>query len=215
MKYFIYILIVIFLNGCYSSYPLNMTKEEYMSLSVEERIKSKEKQEALDVALEIELVKNDTIKREHKNKLELQQNELVNDLYKRTNDKITVSISEGSFRSLGNDYYIPAFEVAKYEVKKIPVYEASKNKIHHFIWVTYQNIGLYLGVKPHEKYSMLDKYISSDGKYFSKVKNSLKPAIVLRNSKWRRGENSKVSFDGFYDAYNLNIYIYHQRGNLF
>lgn len=215
MKYFIYILIVIFLNGCYSSYPLNMTKEEYMSLSVEDRIKSKEKQEALDVALEIELVKNDTIKREHKNKLELQQNELVNDLYKRTNDKITVSISEGSFRSLGNDYYIPAFEVAKYEVKKIPVYEASKNKIHHFIWVTYQNIGLYLGVKPHEKYSMLDKYISSDGKYFSKVKNSLKPAIVLRNSKWRRGENSKVSFDGFYDAYNLNIYIYHQRGNLF
>jgi len=128
--------------------------------------------------------------------------------YKEIEKEIRVDISQGDFKHMKQGYIIPAFELNKYEVKKIPVYNKKYNTLHHYIWVTYQDIGLYLGIKPHKQYKNKMKYISQDVDYFNKISYFTRPVLIQKVAQWKRGSKKSVSFEGVYNAYNLSVKIY-------
>lgn len=190
MRYFIFIFIVMVLNGHANLYPFNMSKQEYYSLSGEQRLSSWEKQAALKHKIE-------TKKMKKKYKY----------VQKDYNPKLVVRISEGKFKQMKKGYYILPFELEKYEVKKIPVYHLKYNTIHHHIWVTYQDLGLYLGVKAHDVYKRKEKYISRDIGFFNKHNYSFRPSIVLINNNIRKNISKRVSFKNMYNANNLKVQV--------
>ena len=194
MKYFIFILFVIVLNGEASVYPFDMNKQQYLSLSNKEKLRSWEKYATVNDALY-----------HHKNQYE--PNNKVYDLYKTMQNKITVTITKGHFRYMKKGYYIPPFELVKYEVKRVRVYSLKNNNFHHFIWVSYQDIGLYIGIKPHKQYEIVDKYISKQSDYFNKLTYAYKPAVIVKSNRWKKGVHKKVSFKGTYNATDLNVKI--------
>lgn len=194
MRYLIFILFVMVLNVTASVYPFDMSKKEYLSLNKSEKLKNWERY----------AVVNDSLYH-HQNQYE--PNNKVYALHKDNQSKITVTISKGYFKYMKRGYYIPSFELVKYEVKKIPVYNLKNNNLHHHIWVSYQDIGLYLGIKPHKQYERKEKYISKDSDYFNKLTYSYKPALMIKNHHWRKGVNKKVSFKGTYSGTNLNVRI--------
>ena len=128
--------------------------------------------------------------------------------YKDKEKKILVQISKGDFKHMKQGYYIPSFELKKYEVKKIAVYNKKYNTLHHYIWVSYQDMGLYLGIVPHKKYKTQSKYISQDVDYFNKVSYFYRPALLLKSPQWRGGMKNNISFEGVYNAYNLSVTIH-------
>jgi len=179
MRYIIFIFIVIVLNSGASVYPFNMGKHKYLALSMQEKLSLWEEQAGLPKRLR----------------------------YKEYEKNILVDISQGDFKHMKHSYYIAPFTLAKNEVKKIPVYNKKYNTFHHYIWVTYQDTGLYLGVTPHNKYKRGNKYVSSDIDFFSKISYFNRPAIVFKNNKWRHGSKQRASFEGKYNAYNLQVRV--------
>jgi len=180
MPYSIYILILIVLNSSVFAFPFDMSAHEYYSLNQKAKLKAWEQSSNIEPRLK----------------------------YKEIEKKIRVVISKGDFRFMKQGYIIPAFELKKYEVKKVPVYNKKYNTLHHYIWVTYQDIGLYLGIKPHQQYKTLTKYNSQDVDFFNKVSYFNRAALIVKEPKWRSGSKQKVSFEGTYNAYNLDVSIY-------
>jgi len=185
-----------------------MTKKEYGSLSKKEKLESLEKQAVLDNKLEIQRIQSQMQTKKFQHELQLQQNKQVYDFYKRNKTKIVVTISGGDFKNMRRGYYIAPFELVKNEVKRISVYSLQNNNFHHYLWVTYQDLGLHIGVRPHKQYERVDKYISSNTGYFKKLSYDYKPAVIIINHYAEKIINKNISFIGPYDANNLNVSIY-------
>jgi len=182
MRYFIIIFISLVLNANCSIYPFNLNAEEYFSLTKKQKLYLWEKQAYQKSDYEDDFKENEF------------------------DNKMIVSITNGNFKHMKNRYHISTFEILKHEVKKIPVYDLQYNTVHHYIWVTYQNLGLYIGVKAHKQYRT-SSYILDNNDYFSKITYLNKPAIVLTPKYKRSVFSKKVSFIGMYNGRNLDVKI--------
>ena len=117
MKYFIYISLIVVLNGCATSYPFNMSEEQYLTLSKKQKLQSWEKQAVLNNKLKIQKMKKQMQLSKQQHELQVQQNSKIHSLENR--NKIVVNISRGDFKYMKHGYYISPFELNKYEVKKL------------------------------------------------------------------------------------------------
>ena len=208
MKYFITILIAMVLNGCALAYPLNMNEEQFLSLSQKEQMESLEKQAVLDNNLKIQRIKKQMQQKQYQHELQLQQNNQIHELYTKNRDKVAVTINDGSFKNMRRGYYIAPFELVKFEVKRVPVYSLKNNNFHHYIWVSYQDLGLYVGVKVKKQYKGIEHYISLTDQHFNKLTYAYKPAVIVIHNHWDKVINKRISFKGSFDATNLNVIVY-------
>lgn len=204
MKYLYLALLIFFFTGCISSYPLNLSKEEYQSLSIEEKIKVKKAQANLDNKLRIQRIKRDFELR----KLELKMDQELYNLYNKSDEKLIVSIKDGNFRYMKNGYYIEAFEIVKYEVKKIKVYDKKYHSFHHNIWVSFQETGLYFGIEPKYIFRNMNSYVSFNPNDFFRDSRQYLPYLISFNPSWQKSRNHIISFDSKYRANKLKVSIY-------
>lgn len=201
------LLITVFLfSGCFSSYPLNLTKEEYEPLTLEKKIQLKKQQAILDNKIKIKRIEYEKQQAKFLYEKQQKEQEKLEKLYKTNRDKILVFISNGKFSKI-NEYFIVPFEVKKFEVKKIKVFNKKTNRLSFYLWVSFQETGLYIGIEPKKFYKKLDSYVSVNNNDFFK-NLSFKPAIIPYSHKWFKNKKYIISYKSrYYKAQNLKVEI--------
>lgn len=199
--------ICILFTGCLSSYPMNLSKDEYNMLSLQEKIELKEKQAKLNNKRNIEALKNKRQKEKYEYELALQESKRVEHLYEHSTEELFVSFSHGSFKQLPKGYFIAPFSIVPYEVKKIPVYSKNSTYKQFDLWVSFQNEALYVGIKPPKSFKHLKSFVYSDMQKLI-TKSYHKPIVIPRSRKWYREYTYKISFNNQIEAKDLHITLY-------
>lgn len=208
MKHLILIIfITIFYTGCFSSYPMNLSKDEYNMLSLQERITLKEKQSKLDNERKIESLRNQRQREKYEYAIALREAEKIERLYEQNNQRLFVSFHNGVIKQRSKGYYISPFEIATYEVKKVPVYTKNSRYRQYNLWVSFQPEGFYIGVKPPKAFNHLDSFIYSNiRKLIEKSHN--KPVIIPRSRKWYKEHTYTISLHNPFNAKDLKATLY-------
>lgn len=207
MRVLLYLAIALLFSGCFSSYPMNLTKEEYEKLSLNKRVELRKEQERLNTKIYLQRLKNQKAKEQQEYKLSLKEQENLKELYKSSNSKAIVFIQNGEL--FGNkEYFIIPFEIQKFEVKKINYYDKNARYIKGSFWVSFQESGLYLAIDPKPSHKNLNSYVSYTNKDFFRNLNKTKPAIIPFSHKWYKTKIYKISFKNNYkEAKNIEVRI--------
>lgn len=206
MKNVSLLIVIFFFTGCFTSYPMNLTKEEYKLLSIEQKVKLKKQQTILDNKVQIKRIEYQKQQAKFLHEKQNREDEKLIRLTKINSEKLVIHINKGNFSNI-DDYFIVPFELRKFEVKKINVYNKRTKRIRFYLWVSFQETGLYIGVKPRKNYKNLSSYASmNNNDFFDNL--SFKPAVIPYSYKWRKNKKYEVSFTSrYYKAQNLNVQV--------
>ncbi len=205
--FYLLIILTFFLKGCFSSYPLNLSKEEYSQLNLQDKLKVKERQAKLDNQLRIQKVQKKREENKYAHELALIEKEKVERLYNKSDEKLYVSISNGSIKYLKKGYFIKPFEIVPYEVKRLNIYAKNSTRIHHNLWVSFQPEGFYIGLYPPKQLQHLKSFITAN--IDELITNSYyQPFVIPRSQRWYLDKKYKLSFKHQYEAKNITVILY-------
>ncbi len=205
--FYLLIILTLFLKGCFSSYPMNLTKEEYQQLNLQDRLILKEKQAQLDNKLRIQRVKKEQEANKQAHELALIESKKVEKLYKRSPEKLFVSITQGEIKQLKKGYFIKPFEIVPYEVKRLNVYRKNSNRVHHNIWVSFQPEGFYIGLYLPKQLQHLNSFVTANIEEFF-TNSYYHPYVIPRSQKWYFDRTYNITFKQHYEAKNLKVKLY-------
>ena len=204
MRLFLLFLFPLLFTGCFSSFPLNLSEEEYNKLSFEQKIKLREYQAKLDNKRAIEQLKNQREYNQQQHDLALKMQENLQQLHQSSKEVLYVNIHSGYFDTMKKGYTIQPFTIRPYEVKKIAVYSNS-HYVHHYLWVTLQEEGFYIGITPNKNYQHLVSYQSNSNNI---LKSFYPPTIIAYSPKWKREHSYIISLKNHYKAHHLKVTLF-------
>lgn len=186
---------------------MNLSKEEYNRLTFQEKLALKSKQTELDTKIHIERLKNERSLTRHHHELALIEQQNVQNLYNKSNEKLFVSIHNGQIKNMKNGYFIAPFEIVPYEAKKIPIYSQNSRYKQYDLWVSFQNEGFYIAIEPPKEFKHLKSFVYSNMQKL--IENAYyKPIILPRSRKWYKEHTYDVSLKNSFEAKNLHITLY-------
>lgn len=207
MKTIFCLLTAILFSGCLSSYPMNLSEKEYESLTLKEKVELRKEQEKFDTKLNIQRLKNQRAREKQQYELALKEQENLKQLYKNSKSKVIIFIEKGEIFGT-KEYFIAPFEIQKFEVKKIKVYDKNARYVKGAFWISFQESGLYIAVEPKSAYKSMNSYTSYTNRGFFQNLNKSKPAIIPFSYDWYKAKRYKASFKSNYkQANNIEVRV--------